>query len=80
MVFQFNYDSGYGSADGYKAYVNIQPVVPISISEDWNLISRTILPVVSQYNIAGESGSQSGLGEEPEDGNDLAPRVWVQKF
>lgn len=63
VPFQFNYDSGYGSADGYKSYVNIQPVIPFSISEDWNVISRTILPVVSQHNIAEESGSQSGLGD-----------------
>ncbi len=63
VPFQFNYDSGYGSADGYKSYVNIQPVIPFSIGENWNLISRTILPVISQHDIAGKSGSQSGLGD-----------------
>jgi hypothetical protein len=31
-----------------KWTLNIQPVVPISISDDWNMISRTILPVVTQ--------------------------------
>ncbi|WP_353153994.1 transporter [Pollutimonas bauzanensis] len=63
VPFQFNYDSGYGSSDGYKSYVNMQPVIPFSINEDWNIISRTILPVVSQHNIVGKSGSQSGLGD-----------------
>ena len=63
VPFQFNYDSGYGSADGDKAFVNIQPVVPISISEDWNIISRTILPVAWQNDIAGNSGEQVGLGD-----------------
>ncbi|MDS9468280.1 transporter [Paracoccus sp. MBLB3053] len=63
LPFQFNYDSGFGSSDGHKTTLNIQPVVPFSISEDWNLISRTIIPVVWQEDIAGESGSQSGLGD-----------------
>jgi hypothetical protein len=44
---QLNYDSGYASGND-KWTLNIQPVVPISISEKWNVISRTILPVVTQ--------------------------------
>lgn len=63
VPFQYNYDSGYGSEKGYRSVLNIQPVIPISVSQDWNLISRTILPVIDQHNIAGESGSQSGLGD-----------------
>lgn len=63
VPFQFNYDSGYGSEDGSKFVLNVQPVIPISISEDWNMISRTILPIVSQDDIAGPSGYQSGLGD-----------------
>jgi hypothetical protein len=43
--------------------MNIQPVVPMSISEDWNLITRLILPVISQNDVFGESGSQTGLGD-----------------
>jgi len=63
VPFQFNYDTGYGPADGEKAFVNIQPVIPISISEDWNLISRTILPIAWQNDIAGMTGEQFGLGD-----------------
>lgn len=63
VPFQFNYDSGYGSNDGNKAYVNIQPVIPISLGDEWNVISRTILPVAWQSDIAGLSGDQSGLGD-----------------
>ena len=63
VPFQFNYDSGYGSDDGWKGFVNIQPVIPISIGKDWNVISRTILPVSVQDDIAGPSGHQSGLGD-----------------
>jgi len=63
VPFQFNYNTGYGPADGENLTVNIQPVIPFSISEDWNLISRTILPVVWQKDIAGNSGEQFGLGD-----------------
>ena len=61
---QLNYDSGFGpDGDGDKWLLNIQPVVPISIGENWNLISRTILPVVSQYDLFPDAGSQSGIGD-----------------
>jgi hypothetical protein len=63
VPFQFNYDNGYGSDDGDKAYVNVQPVIPITLSDDWNLISRTILPIAWQDDIAGPSGDQFGLGD-----------------
>lgn len=63
VPFQYNYDSGYGPEKGYRSVLNIQPVIPISVSRDWNLISRTILPVINQHNIAGDSGRQSGLGD-----------------
>ncbi len=43
---QLNYDEGYGlGGSGERYTLNVQPVVPISISQDWNVISRTILPV-----------------------------------
>lgn len=62
VPFQWNYNEGYGDGGGHQSYVNIQPVIPISISPNWNLISRTVLPVVSQDDIAPGSGSQFGLG------------------
>lgn len=63
VPFQFNWDQGYGPSDGNKSYVNIQPVIPFHLNEDWNLISRTILPVAYQHDIAGPSGDQFGLGD-----------------
>lgn len=59
---QFNYDDGLG-ADGSRFLVNVQPVVPVSISNDWNMISRTIIPLISQEDILPSSGSQSGFGD-----------------
>lgn len=63
VPFQFNYDGGYGPDNGTKSVLNIQPVIPFSINKDWNVISRTIMPIVSQHDVVGKSGNQSGLGD-----------------
>ena len=64
VPFQFNYDQNIGSArDGKRLLVNIQPVVPFDLNADWNIISRTILPVVWQDSIFPGAGSQSGIGD-----------------
>ena len=63
VPFQNNFDFGFNPADGSRWLMNVQPVIPMSISEDWNLIGRVILPVISQNDIFGESGSQTGLGD-----------------
>ena len=52
VPFQANEDWGYGpTGNGYKFTLNIQPVIPLSLSKDWNVIVRTILPIVSQYDL-----------------------------
>lgn len=64
VPFQANFDRRIGpDDDGEKFFVNVQPVVPISINADWNVISRTILPIVHQSDILPDSGSQFGLGD-----------------
>jgi len=63
VPFQNNMDVGIGDLNGARNTLNIQPVIPLSISENVNLIARVILPVVSQYNISGAGESQSGLGD-----------------
>jgi hypothetical protein len=64
VPFQANYDTDIGPAeDGDRFYVNVQPVVPITLNEQWNVISRTILPLVTQDEIYPGAGDQSGLGD-----------------
>ena len=64
LPLQLNYDSDIGPArQGEKWLLNVQPVIPISIGNDWNLISRTIVPLVSQKDIVPGAGSQSGVGD-----------------
>jgi hypothetical protein len=61
---QFNYDENFGPADqGERWVLNVQPVIPFSLNDDWNVISRTILPVVNQSDIFPGAGSQTGLGD-----------------
>ncbi len=60
---QNNFDFGAGpNGDGFQYKVNVQPVIPFSLTENWNLISRTIVPIVYQENIFGTS-SQAGLSD-----------------
>lgn len=46
----------------FRILMNVQPVIPISLSQDWNVISRTIVPVVYQEDFLGTT-DQGGLGD-----------------
>ena len=64
MPLQYNYDENFGPDDeGTKSVLNIQPVIPFSIGEDWNLITRTIVPLIDQQDIPTTGESESGLGD-----------------
>ena len=61
---QFNYDQDIGPMDdGDRWLLNVQPVVPFNLNDEWNLISRTILPVVRQSEIFPGAGTQTGVGD-----------------
>jgi len=63
VPFQNNFDFGAGPAgDGFQYKMNFQPVVPFSLNEDWNLITRTIVPYVSQEDVIATT-SQAGLSD-----------------
>jgi hypothetical protein len=63
VPFQYNYDQDYGiNDDGSKQFINVQPVIPISITDSLNVISRTILPLVDQHDIPTGS-DENGLGD-----------------
>lgn len=64
VPFVYNYDENIGPVDGGKrSTINIQPVIPFSLNDDWNLISRTIIPLVDQQDIFPGAGHQTGLGD-----------------
>jgi hypothetical protein len=63
VPFQNNIDYGIGIYKGSRYTLNFQPVIPMSISKDYNLISRIIVPIISQYNITGYTNYESGLSD-----------------
>lgn len=63
VPFQNNSDFGIGKLNGTRNTLNFQPVIPISISENWNLIGRAVLPIINQYNITGLNEKEFGLGD-----------------
>jgi hypothetical protein len=61
---QANFDFGYGADDGgFRMTVNVQPVIPVTLSDDWNLITRTILPIIYQNDVPAPGESKFGLGD-----------------
>lgn len=51
---QANWTTGGGLGDETQSIINIQPVLPLPINDDWNLISRTVIPVVNLPGGGGE--------------------------
>ena len=61
---QINYDDKYGlNEKGSVWRTNVQPVIPISLNDDWNMISRTIVPIVKQSDVPIPGLSESGIGD-----------------
>ncbi len=59
---QSNTNFNSGPFNRTQEIVNIQPVVPMPLNEDWNVISRTIVPLVSQPDPVINS-STNGIGD-----------------
>ena len=54
LPFKFTFD--YGASNGEASFLNIQPVIPITVG-DWNLINRLIVPLIdSPGEVAGTPG------------------------
>lgn len=60
---EMNADTGFGPADGDRYDVKFKPIIPFELNDNWNLITRTIIPVVYQNDVFGPSGEQFGLGD-----------------
>jgi len=60
---QNNWDFGIGPDQAMKFTANVQPVIPVSIHEDWNVIIRTILPIIYAEAPASGLDYHSGLGD-----------------
>ena len=60
---QNNIDYGIGLTDTYRYTLNVQPVIPFSVSTDWNVITRTIMPIVSAGSPAPGVDGATGFGD-----------------
>lgn len=63
VPFQNNTNFNYGPRERTQNVLNFQPVVPFKLSEDWNLITRTIVPIIHQPSLAKGETSDNGLGD-----------------
>jgi hypothetical protein len=61
VPFQNNSNLNSGPDKRTQNILNIQPVIPISVSDEWNIITRTIVPVISQPLPDGERSN--GIGD-----------------
>jgi hypothetical protein len=70
VPFQNNLDYGMGPFDRTRNTLNIQPVIPFALDLRWNLITRTIIPIIYQPDLQRETGGTTGLG-------DINPTAWL---
>lgn len=62
LPLQFNYNGGLAVGDGKQYGFTASPVVQFQLNEDWNLISRTVVPIIGLDGVAPGGGSQFGFG------------------
>jgi hypothetical protein len=63
VPFQNNTTFGVGEDSGVQNALEIEPVIPFKLTSDWNLITRTIVPVIEQPTLAPGLGNVGGLGD-----------------
>ena len=60
---QSNNDFDWGPKGEWLSVNNFQPVVPFSLNDDWDVVTRTIVPIISQPGISSGQGRETGLGD-----------------
>jgi hypothetical protein len=71
VPFQNNFNFGVGPYARYQYNLNVQPVIPIMLSQKMNLVARTIMPIINQPSNAPPQvcaqqfgcGSTFGIGD-----------------
>src|SRR5215470_5769973 len=63
VPFQNNTNLNFGPEKGTQNILNIQPVIPIQVDKDWNIITRTILPVIHMPSLGPGDNATSGIGD-----------------
>jgi len=76
VPFQNNFNFGIGPNDATQWILNVQPVIPITLNKDWNLITRTIVPIINQPSPASGIPSAFGLGRHQPQCVPLTGEFW----
>ena len=63
LPLQNNVNFDVGPQKKTQNILNIQPVYPVSLNAQWNLITRTIVPVISQPAFAPGQDRENGIGD-----------------
>jgi len=63
VPFQNNTNLNFGPEKGTQNILNIQPVIPIEITKDWNIITRTIMPVIWMPSLGPDTPAKNGFGD-----------------
>jgi hypothetical protein len=63
VPFQFNWEANVGPSKLTRFVLNVQPVVPFTLNEDWNLIARIIMPFVGQPPLVQGGAATSGMSD-----------------
>ena len=63
LPFQNNTNIDNGQLNYEQNVLNIQPVIPINLNDDWNLITRTIIPIIYQPSLFSGDDHDFGLGD-----------------
>ncbi len=63
VPFNNNFNFGYGPHDNTQYILDIKPVIPFTLNESLNLITRTIIPVVRQPNSYPNRDYINGFGD-----------------
>lgn len=59
---QYNWDGDIGQyGEGTTNYVRFEPVLPLHLAPEWNVITRLFMPMIEQNEVSPGSGTQTGL-------------------
>ncbi len=63
LPFQNTTDFNVGPEEETQNILNIQTVIPFDFSDNWNLITRTIIPLILQPKFAPGQDRENGIGD-----------------
>jgi len=63
VPFQNNTNLNFGPEKRTQNVLNIQPVIPFSASKEWNIITRTVVPVISMPALFPTDDRTEGVGD-----------------